>query len=183
MAAGRLRLVRYDRDLPADSAFTSVDLPTFGRPTTATIPQRNALGFGSVTASAGTRRGAARRARPSRALPPLDVPVASEHVETGERVLWTLGELLPAAFRIVLHERVPLGHRGGRRTTERRQVHARERARRPEDRDRLGQAPDDPASRPSDPQHRRGRRSCSPIAPGFHKPSTLLWHAAQQPGA
>jgi cytidine deaminase len=28
-----------------------------------------------------------------------DVPVASEHVDTGERVLWTLGELLPAAFR------------------------------------------------------------------------------------
>ena len=28
-----------------------------------------------------------------------DVPVASEHVETGERVRWTLGELLPAAFR------------------------------------------------------------------------------------
>ena len=28
-----------------------------------------------------------------------DVPVASEHVGTGERVLWTLGELLPAAFR------------------------------------------------------------------------------------
>jgi cytidine deaminase len=28
-----------------------------------------------------------------------DVPVASEHVDTGERVVWTLGELLPAAFR------------------------------------------------------------------------------------
>ena len=28
-----------------------------------------------------------------------DVPVVSEHVDTGERVLWTLGELLPAAFR------------------------------------------------------------------------------------
>ena len=28
-----------------------------------------------------------------------DVPVASEHVDTGERVRWTLGELLPAAFR------------------------------------------------------------------------------------
>ena len=28
-----------------------------------------------------------------------DVPVASENVDTGERVRWTLGELLPAAFR------------------------------------------------------------------------------------
>ena len=28
-----------------------------------------------------------------------DVPVVSEHVDTGERVRWTLGELLPAAFR------------------------------------------------------------------------------------
>jgi cytidine deaminase len=28
-----------------------------------------------------------------------DVPVASEHADTGERVAWTLGELLPAAFR------------------------------------------------------------------------------------
>jgi cytidine deaminase len=28
-----------------------------------------------------------------------DVPVVSEHADTGERVRWTLGELLPAAFR------------------------------------------------------------------------------------
>ncbi len=28
-----------------------------------------------------------------------NVPVASEQVDTRERVLWTLGELLPAAFR------------------------------------------------------------------------------------
>ena len=41
-------------------------------PTTATIPERNALGFGSVTASAGTRAGSSSPSRPSRALP-LDV--------------------------------------------------------------------------------------------------------------
>jgi cytidine deaminase len=29
-----------------------------------------------------------------------DVPVVSEHAESGERVRWTVGELLPAAFRL-----------------------------------------------------------------------------------
>ena len=29
-----------------------------------------------------------------------DVPVASEHESSGERVRWTVGELLPAAFRL-----------------------------------------------------------------------------------
>ena len=29
-----------------------------------------------------------------------DVPVVSEHVDSGERVRWTVGELLPAAFRL-----------------------------------------------------------------------------------
>jgi hypothetical protein len=28
------------------------------------------------------------------------VPVVSEHAESGERVRWTVGELLPAAFRL-----------------------------------------------------------------------------------
>jgi cytidine deaminase len=29
-----------------------------------------------------------------------DVPVVSEHVPSGERLRWTVGELLPAAFRL-----------------------------------------------------------------------------------
>jgi cytidine deaminase len=29
-----------------------------------------------------------------------DVPVVSEHMDSGERVRWTVGELLPAAFRL-----------------------------------------------------------------------------------
>jgi cytidine deaminase len=29
-----------------------------------------------------------------------DVPLASEHVQSGERVRWTVGELLPVAFRL-----------------------------------------------------------------------------------
>ena len=51
--------------------------------------------------------------------------------------------------------RVPLRDRRRRRPAERRQVHARERAGRPEDRDRVGQAADHAPAHPRDPQHRR----------------------------
>ncbi len=44
------------------SAFTSVDLPTFGRPTTATIPERNPL---TASADHGFRRNASGSSSPT----------------------------------------------------------------------------------------------------------------------
>ena len=67
----RLRLVRDDRDLAAAERFTSVDLPTFGRPATATMPDCRTNESGSrsdgvtVTTSPFPRRYVTRSSRHS----------------------------------------------------------------------------------------------------------------------
>ena len=74
----RLRLARRDAETRAPtSALTSVDLPTFGRPTMATWPQRNAAAARIRHRSPARRRAAAAACSAARRLGPAPVAAIS----------------------------------------------------------------------------------------------------------